>query len=163
MGKYRDQSSQTQSSGHSESSRVVGSFCINSHQYLVIHYEYRFGDFTRPDLTSPPQISSMPEVGQFKVDGQHCVIVEAGEFSSAHSDMISLLTARELQIVKIVALGYSNKQIASQLHISEWTVSTHLRRIFSKLGVDSRAAMVYRCTTLINKPWFASAPNEARL
>jgi hypothetical protein len=42
-----------------------------------------------------------------------------------------------------------NKQIAHQLHISEWTVATHLRRIFAKLGVDTRAAMVYRCAFLI--------------
>jgi DNA-binding CsgD family transcriptional regulator len=56
-----------------------------------------------------------------------------------------LLTARELQIVALVAEGRPNKQIASELHISEWTVSTHLRRIYAKLDVDSRAAMVTRC------------------
>jgi len=57
----------------------------------------------------------------------------------------SLLTGRELQIVSLVAEGRVNKQIAGQLRISEWTVSTHLRRIFAKLGVDTRAAMVSRC------------------
>ncbi|HUM91481.1 MAG TPA: LuxR C-terminal-related transcriptional regulator [Candidatus Competibacter sp.] len=46
-------------------------------------------------------------------------------------------------------MGRLNKQIADRLHISEWTVSTHLRRIFAKLGVRSRAAMVYRCAPLI--------------
>jgi DNA-binding NarL/FixJ family response regulator len=48
------------------------------------------------------------------------------------------------------ALGKQNKHIAKQLKISEWTVSTHLRRIFAKLGVASRAAMVYRCSSLIH-------------
>jgi DNA-binding CsgD family transcriptional regulator len=56
-----------------------------------------------------------------------------------------LLTPRELQVAALVAMGRANKQIASELGISEWTVSTHLRRIFSKLGVDSRAAMVAQC------------------
>jgi DNA-binding CsgD family transcriptional regulator len=56
-----------------------------------------------------------------------------------------LLTARELEVATLVASGRPNKQIASALGISEWTVSTHLRRIFAKLGVDSRAAMVARC------------------
>jgi len=42
----------------------------------------------------------------------------------------------------MVARGYPNKTIASVLDISAWTVSTHLRRIFAKLGVSSRAAMV---------------------
>jgi DNA-binding CsgD family transcriptional regulator len=56
-----------------------------------------------------------------------------------------ILTARELQIVGLVAEGHANKQIAAELGISEWTVSTHLRRIYAKLDVDTRAAMVNRC------------------
>jgi len=59
------------------------------------------------------------------------------------------LTPRELQIVALVADGKVNKQIADVLRISEWTVSTHLRRIFAKLGVDTRAAMVSRCYSVI--------------
>jgi DNA-binding CsgD family transcriptional regulator len=55
------------------------------------------------------------------------------------------LTAREAQIARLVADGLVNKQIASELRISEWTVATHLRRIFAKLGVETRAAMVSRC------------------
>lgn len=58
---------------------------------------------------------------------------------------VEILTPRELQIVALVADGKVNKQIADVLRISEWTVSTHLRRIFVKLGVDTRAAMVSRC------------------
>jgi DNA-binding CsgD family transcriptional regulator len=58
---------------------------------------------------------------------------------------VEILTPRELQIVALVAEGKVNKQIADVLRISEWTVSTHLRRIFVKLGVDTRAAMVSRC------------------
>jgi len=42
------------------------------------------------------------------------------------------------------------KRIAFLLKISEWTVSAHLRRIFTKLRVESRAAMVYRCAGLIH-------------
>ena len=60
-----------------------------------------------------------------------------------------LLTPRELQIVALVADGHVNKQVADVLRISEWTVSTHLRRIFAKLGVDTRAAMVSRCLDTI--------------
>ncbi|WP_414696667.1 response regulator transcription factor [Paraburkholderia sp.] len=40
-------------------------------------------------------------------------------------------------------------QIASDLNISEWTVSTHLRRIYSKLGIRTRAALAYRCAFLL--------------
>ena len=52
------------------------------------------------------------------------------------------LSPREREIVRMVAQGRQNKVIAAVLNISSWTVCTHLRRIFAKLGVTSRAAMV---------------------
>lgn len=52
------------------------------------------------------------------------------------------LSPREQEIVRMVAQGHPNKVIADVLNISAWTVCTHLRRIFAKLGVGSRAAMV---------------------
>jgi len=54
------------------------------------------------------------------------------------------LSPREQEIVRLVAEGHPNKIIAAELDISAWTVGTHLRRIFAKLGVASRAAMVAR-------------------
>lgn len=71
-----------------------------------------------------------------------------------------LLTEREVQIVTLVAHGRVNKQIADDLRISEWTVSTHLRRIFAKLGVDTRAAMVSRCGALLRQPPVRARPRE---
>ena len=55
----------------------------------------------------------------------------------------------------MVAKGYANKTIASVLDISSWTVSSHLRRIFSKLGVTSRAAMVAQASRRRTKPLVA--------
>jgi len=52
------------------------------------------------------------------------------------------LSPRERQIVRLVAKGLVNKTIGHVLDISPWTVSTHVRRIFAKLGVASRASMV---------------------
>ena len=54
------------------------------------------------------------------------------------------LSPREHEIVRMVAEGHPNKVIAAVLSISSWTVCTHLRRIFAKLRVGSRAAMVAR-------------------
>jgi DNA-binding CsgD family transcriptional regulator len=64
-------------------------------------------------------------------------------------EMIGRLTQRELQIAAMVAQGDATKNIAYKLRISEWTVGTHLRRICAKLHVHNRAAMVYRCASLI--------------
>jgi DNA-binding CsgD family transcriptional regulator len=58
------------------------------------------------------------------------------------SDLGPGLSPRELQIARLVARGATNQAIARALDISTWTVSTHLRRIFAKLGVGTRAEMV---------------------
>ena len=49
-----------------------------------------------------------------------------------------LLSERELQVVRLVARGRSNQQIADELHLSLETVRTYLRRMFAKLGVNDR-------------------------
>jgi DNA-binding CsgD family transcriptional regulator len=62
---------------------------------------------------------------------------------SAKAARVSL-SPREHEIVRMVAQGHPNKVIAGVLNISGWTVCTHLRRIFAKLNVGTRAAMVAR-------------------
>lgn len=52
------------------------------------------------------------------------------------------LSARELEVLTLVARGTGNKIIAKDLRISEATVKTHLLHIFEKLGVDDRTAAV---------------------
>jgi DNA-binding NarL/FixJ family response regulator len=50
------------------------------------------------------------------------------------------LTAREVEVLRLVARGLTNEQVAEQLVISPRTVNTHLTSIFGKIGVSSRAA-----------------------
>ena len=50
------------------------------------------------------------------------------------------LTAREVEVLRLVASGRSNAQIAADLVLSEKTVARHLSNIFGKLGVGSRTA-----------------------
>src|SRR5205085_11296289 len=52
------------------------------------------------------------------------------------------LTRRELEVLRLVALAQSNRQIAAELVLSEKTVERHLGNIFTKLQVSSRAAAV---------------------
>ncbi|CDQ48210.1 Nitrate/nitrite response regulator protein [Vibrio anguillarum] len=57
-----------------------------------------------------------------------------------HEDLFEALTDRETQILKEVAKGYRNKQIADRLFISESTVKVHMKSLLKKLRVPSRTA-----------------------
>ncbi|RAX47087.1 hypothetical protein DQ354_02495 [Arthrobacter sp. AQ5-06] len=52
------------------------------------------------------------------------------------------LTAREVEVLRCVAQGLSNPEVATALHIAEATVKTHLLRVFNKLDVDDRTRAV---------------------
>ena len=52
------------------------------------------------------------------------------------------LSARESQIMMLIAEGHSNGQIAAKLVLAEKTVKNHVRRIYSKMGVASRPAAI---------------------
>ena len=56
----------------------------------------------------------------------------------------AVLSPREQEIVRLVAKGLPSKAIADVLDMSTWTVGTHLRRVFAKLGVGTRAEMIAR-------------------
>jgi DNA-binding NarL/FixJ family response regulator len=52
------------------------------------------------------------------------------------------LTAKELEVLELLAVGISNREIADELHVSRATVKTHLVHVFTKLGVETRTAAV---------------------
>jgi DNA-binding NarL/FixJ family response regulator len=52
------------------------------------------------------------------------------------------LTAREIAVLRLIALGNANKEIAAQLRISDETVKSHVTNIFEKLGVNDRTHAV---------------------
>jgi DNA-binding CsgD family transcriptional regulator len=80
-------------------------------------------------------------VGEIDLDGQHYTITRREPHTQRER---ATLSAREREIAAMVARGYTNDMIASVLDISTWTVRTHMRRTFSKLGVRSRGAMIAR-------------------
>jgi len=58
------------------------------------------------------------------------------------------ITDRELEILTLIAHGLSNREIATQLFVSENTVKTHCSRAFDKLGAARRTQAVQRCKEL---------------
>jgi DNA-binding NarL/FixJ family response regulator len=57
-------------------------------------------------------------------------------------EISSLLTPREIEVVSMVAKGFSNKEIGSHLCIAEGTVKIHLHNIYEKLNINRRAELV---------------------
>ena len=65
---------------------------------------------------------------------------ESGPGAAVPGEAASVLTPRELDVLKLIAQGSSNSDIARRLFLSEHTVHRHLANILRKLGLSSRAA-----------------------
>lgn len=68
--------------------------------------------------------------------------VAAQVMKSLHGSGTEKLSTRELEVLRLVADGHSNKEIATELHVSPATVKTHLIHVFRKLDVNDRTAAV---------------------
>ena len=70
---------------------------------------------------------------------------------------ISALTPRQAEVVRLVGRGLGNKQIAATLGISERAVEATLTRVYARLGVDSRSALIAR---VLSEAGFGLAPER---
>jgi DNA-binding CsgD family transcriptional regulator len=93
-------------------------------------------------------VADCVRAGQYAADERNGILVDtivgnARCLLLVHEpSLLVQLSPREQEIARMVADGRTNQAIACALDISIWTVSTHLRRIFAKLAVCSRAEMV---------------------
>jgi two-component system, NarL family, nitrate/nitrite response regulator NarL len=123
----------------SPAERPTGAEHANEIQRLLAHLVRRITGFAASTKTRTFYGRSDEVILDTDIDGVRCLFVRKARKPDEQQVVIS---PRERAIARLVAAGYPNKTIAASLRISTWTVSTHLRRIFAKLGVSSRAAMV---------------------
>ncbi|MGA2416846.1 MAG: LuxR C-terminal-related transcriptional regulator [Candidatus Sulfotelmatobacter sp.] len=64
-------------------------------------------------------------------------------FRAVNADGVNLLSKRELEVVRCLAEGLTNREIAERLALSQHTVKNYLFRVFDKLGVSSRVELLY--------------------
>ncbi len=123
---------------------------------LVLH---RAGDRFVPLCNGEHLASAIPDARLVVVDGDDhlpyvgdvaSIVMEVERFlvgttdhadgflrrTTAASDPLTLLTAAELRVAECVARGMANPAIADALHLSRHTVESHLKRIYTKLGVS---------------------------
>jgi LuxR family maltose regulon positive regulatory protein len=86
----------------------------------------------------------------FKAEGQGDTEAEEKSPRSpgAASPLIEPLTERELELLRLVAAGYTNQEMAQELFLAIGTVKKHLNNIFGKLAVGSRTQAVARAREL---------------
>ena len=85
--------------------------------------------------------------GRITISGKRHIVLDCApelDGAGAQSSIAQILTRRELQIALLVSEGGGDKDIARKLGISTYTVREHMRRIFNKLGVSKRSAVVAR-------------------
>jgi DNA-binding NarL/FixJ family response regulator len=75
------------------------------------------------------------------------IVARATELPNHRTRMQLGLTRREQQLVPLISRGLTNKEIASQLNLSEQTVKNHVHRILRKLGAENRLSVLDVCQT----------------
>jgi two-component system, NarL family, nitrate/nitrite response regulator NarL len=105
-------------------------------------------DIARGELSCPPRVAAM----LFQRIG-----VLAGDHP-AHGEPVaaSALTARELQIARLVGAGLSNKEIARQLGIGVATAKSHVHNVLTKLNVERRSQVAGSLRQRLTAPRSAS-------
>jgi HD-GYP domain-containing protein (c-di-GMP phosphodiesterase class II) len=78
--------------------------------------------------------------GRLDADAVEAVLRAAGHGATRRPQRPAGLTSREVEILRLVARGRLNKEIARQLDISPKTVGNHIEHIYAKIGVSTRAA-----------------------
>ena len=84
------------------------------------------------------QLQQEGRAGRLDAESAGAVLVAAGHRASRRTPWSAGLTAREVEVLRLVAQGRSNREIAAELFIAEKTARNHVERLYAKLGVNNR-------------------------
>ena len=84
------------------------------------------------------QLRQEARAGRLDAESVDAVLVAAGHRASRRTPWSAGLTSREVEVLRLVAQGRSNREIAAELFIAEKTARNHIERVYAKLGVNNR-------------------------
>jgi NarL family two-component system response regulator LiaR len=131
---------------YSEYRFVVIEHSVEIYVALVAILFATFGIWLGLRIARRRQPSREAAVGEVRVSAESTGL-ERGTPNTAKQHSLGI-TARELEILTLIARGFSNREIGAQLFVSENTVKTHCARAFEKLGAARRTQAVQRCKEL---------------
>jgi HD-GYP domain-containing protein (c-di-GMP phosphodiesterase class II) len=84
------------------------------------------------------QLRREARAGRLDAESVDAVLAAAGHRASRRTPWSAGLTSREVEVLRLVAQGRSNREIAAELFIAEKTARNHVERVYAKLGVNNR-------------------------
>jgi DNA-binding CsgD family transcriptional regulator len=123
---------------------LVGAELSSTDRLLAAAVAYHRLLEARPDrpgldtLGAARQLREEARAARLDADSVEAVLAAAGHRVSRRTSQSGGLTAREVEVLRLVAQGRSNRQIAAELYIAEKTARNHVERVYSKLGVNNR-------------------------
>jgi RNA polymerase sigma factor (sigma-70 family) len=123
---------------------------------LVLDQEEVFSDLKvaapeTPEVIVPSQLEA-PEEEVFEGRKRQKEPLHVAIVKDDNDEFLEELTEREQEVLRFVAMGLSNREVAEKLEVSPRTVGAHLANIFSKLNVKTRTAAVRKAVTLDLQP-----------
>ena len=112
---------------------LLGHYCLDSLCHPYVEKKEADGSARHVELES--------EFDRYLLEADGVVLPHTYD-GSAHMRHNEALSERESQILRLVADGLSNREIAEQLFLSRYTVESHVKRIYRKLAVSSRTMAV---------------------
>jgi DNA-binding NarL/FixJ family response regulator len=86
-----------------------------------------------------PRFAPRSATGRLDADAVQAVLEAAGHRTRRRRDLPAGLTAREVEVLRLLTRGLSNRDIAEKLTISRKTAGSHIEHIYTKTGVRNRA------------------------
>ncbi|HKS83817.1 MAG TPA: response regulator transcription factor [Candidatus Acidoferrales bacterium] len=134
--------------------RTRGIMLLGSHEPSLVVDAFRFGArgviFRDEPLETLSKCIHVVHEGQIWASSELLGLVmealgRALPSGLRESEAMHLLSKRETDVVRLVSQGMTNKEVSSELGLSEHTIRNYLFRIFDKLGVSTRVELVLYC------------------